>query len=153
MCLVSVAERPALHFSGARHGRVHARLPKLVGQPPCLSLQMLANPVQLQAMDDACMQGGKGYQDCAARTDGKTQASLTCCAMLCCAVLCAGSCLPTGLLQAAGRMPCMSHAPRAVLPLPALLQCTNPLGRVQLRLLTALAGLIFDKPFALTCSA
>jgi hypothetical protein len=29
----------------------------------------------MQAMDDACMQGGKGYQDCAARTDGKTQAS------------------------------------------------------------------------------
>jgi hypothetical protein len=26
-----------------------------------------------KAMDDACMQGGKGYQDCAARTDGKTQ--------------------------------------------------------------------------------
>ncbi|KAL4443975.1 hypothetical protein ABPG75_011712 [Micractinium tetrahymenae] len=26
-----------------------------------------------KAMDDACMVGGKGYQDCAARTDGKTQ--------------------------------------------------------------------------------
>ena len=31
-------------------------------------------PLLLQAIDDACMQGGKGYQECSARTDGKTQA-------------------------------------------------------------------------------
>ncbi|EFN56746.1 hypothetical protein CHLNCDRAFT_144184 [Chlorella variabilis] len=28
-----------------------------------------------KAVDDPCMQGGKGYQECSARTDGKTQAS------------------------------------------------------------------------------
>jgi hypothetical protein len=32
----------------------------------------------LQAVDDPCMQGGKGYQECGARTDGKTQVWLAC---------------------------------------------------------------------------
>lgn len=41
-----------------------------------LTASLLPRPPPLQAVDDPCMQGSKGYQDCTARLDGKTQVSV-----------------------------------------------------------------------------